>query len=96
MTGAEHGNLLNIGPQSSIDGFPADFGDPNAGLNYIPELIVVGGVDAQGLNMYAGTNLDAAKSLPQIYAPGTGIQCADYDPAFGVYRETSGTSPGKS
>ncbi|KAJ4190530.1 hypothetical protein NW759_016729 [Fusarium solani] len=49
---------------TSIDGFPAGFGNPNSGLNYIPELIVVGAVDARGENMYVGTNRDAAKSLP--------------------------------
>ncbi|KAK7408694.1 hypothetical protein QQX98_009108 [Neonectria punicea] len=80
---------------NSIDGFPAEFGDPNAGLNYIPEMIVVGGVDAQGLTMYSGTNRDASKGLPHVYAPGVDIQCADFDPTFGTYRSTSGTSPGK-
>jgi hypothetical protein len=73
-----------------MNGLPATLSDPNAGDN-IPELIVVGGTDAGGVNPYIGSNKDAVKGLPHIYAPGTDIQSPKLGSNDG-YQPSSGTS----
>ncbi|KAI2620878.1 peptidase S8/S53 domain-containing protein [Hypomontagnella submonticulosa] len=79
-----------------IDGFPADFGDPNSGINYIPELMVVGGTSADGTQPYSKSNYDVAKGLPHVYAPAVDIQCANSGARVAgqipEYRTASGTS----
>ncbi|KAI0378558.1 peptidase S8/S53 domain-containing protein [Hypomontagnella monticulosa] len=76
--------------RTTIDGFPADFGDPNSGVNYIPELIVVGGTSADGTIPYNKGNVDIAKGLPHVYAPAVMVQCAHGQQQG--YRTLSGTS----
>ena len=77
-----------------MDGIPATLADPNDPLN-IPQMLVVGAVNPTGTEMWLGTNRDAGKGLPHVYAPGTGIKCPDNLLGKDQYRDTSGTSAGK-
>ncbi|KAH9908446.1 peptidase S8/S53 domain-containing protein [Xylariomycetidae sp. FL2044] len=79
--------------KTEIDGFPADFGDPGSGSNYIPELIVFGATNADGTLMYPGMNRDAGRKLPHLHAPGALIKCATYNEDGRTYKGSSGTSP---
>jgi hypothetical protein len=74
-------------------------------LDTIQELLVVGAVlCTQGSGIkWDGSNLDATKGLPHIYAPGEGVIKANGDELFwdldtgaGLTSRTPGTSNGRS
>ncbi|KAI0179368.1 peptidase S8/S53 domain-containing protein [Hypoxylon sp. FL1284] len=96
-----------------ITGVPALYGLPNpegfggATLSHIPELLVVGAVNAPDGNIWHddtghGTNVDEGGGLPHIYAPGQDIAMAYGDKTqwksnspgdASLYITESGTSP---
>ena len=84
--------------QDYIDGWPAVFAHsgPEEGQAAIASLVVVGAVEVRTNTMWTGTNVDTAKGLPHLYAPGDVVDCAD--PLIGdrSYRSARGTSVGGS
>jgi hypothetical protein len=95
--------------QKSLDGLPATLADRTAGDNdRLDELIVLGATNHEGTERWtrkfgesvvAGSNHDASKGLPHLYAPGWDVKCPEIarssEYADDKYRETSGTSAGK-
>jgi hypothetical protein len=85
---------------TTMDGIPAIFAAQNAPTRHgthIPELLVLGAVNAQG-QLYPRTNTYLAYGLPHIYAPGWDVMTAHVvpdDPSTGLARR-SGTSYGMS
>ncbi|KAI1407637.1 peptidase S8/S53 domain-containing protein [Hypoxylon sp. FL1857] len=57
---------------NTIDGLPANYGRRD---KPIPELLVVGGVDSMSFDLNSQT--DFGQGLPHIFAPSSGVKCAD-------------------
>ncbi|KAK4902065.1 hypothetical protein LTR27_000967 [Elasticomyces elasticus] len=78
------------GGGDTVDGLPANFGKPIIGATYVPSLLVMGGVSADGTNLYG--NRDIPNGLPHAYAPGSQITAADSNEDFwAIGHPTKGT-----
>jgi hypothetical protein len=87
VTGSGNKNSL------TIDGSPGSFGKSNGGL-YVPSLLVIGGVYADGSGLRGDTEL--AAGLPHAYGPAVDVMVASAIPPVWapneLVRKTSGTS----